>query len=54
MSDVPSLRASDAEREQTVERLRDASAEGRLALEEFVERMTAAYDARTKTRSTRS
>ena len=48
MSERPALRASDAEREQTVTRLRDASAEGRLTLEEFVERMTAAYDARTK------
>ena len=47
MSDQPVLRASDAEREQTVERLRDASADGRLTLEEFVERMSAAYDART-------
>ena len=48
MSETPALRASDAEREQTVARLRDASAEGRLTLEEFVERMTAASDARTK------
>src|SRR5512132_1437261 len=47
MSDVPAVRASDAERERTVEQLRDASAEGRLTLEEFVERMTHAYEART-------
>jgi uncharacterized protein DUF1707 len=47
MSDVPAVRASDAERERTVEQLRDASAEGRLTLEEFVERMTNAYEART-------
>jgi hypothetical protein len=47
MSDAPAVRASDAERERTVEQLRDASAEGRLTLEEFVERMTNAYEART-------
>src|SRR6266536_1622487 len=48
MSDeLPAVRASDADREQIVMRLRDASAEGRLTLEEFVERMTSAYDART-------
>jgi hypothetical protein len=48
MSDeLPAVRASDAEREQLVARLRDASAEGRLTLEEFVERMTRAYEART-------
>ena len=48
MTDEPAIRASDAEREQIVERLRDASAEGRLTLEEFVERMTSAYEARTQ------
>jgi len=47
MSDVPAVRASDAERERTVVRLREASAEGRLTLEEFIERMTNAYEART-------
>jgi hypothetical protein len=47
MNDLPAVRASDAERERTVERLRDASAEGRLTLEEFIERMTNAYEART-------
>jgi Domain of unknown function (DUF1707)/Cell wall-active antibiotics response 4TMS YvqF len=48
MSDeLPAVRASDADREQIVVRLRDASAEGRLTLEEFVERMTNAYGART-------
>jgi hypothetical protein len=45
--ELPILRASDAEREQAVARLRDASVEGRLTLEEFTERMTTAYDART-------
>jgi uncharacterized protein DUF1707/cell wall-active antibiotic response 4TMS protein YvqF len=47
MTDPPALRASDAEREQVVARLRDASADGRLTLEEFTDRMTSAYDART-------
>jgi hypothetical protein len=45
--ELPAVRASDAEREHVVNRLREASAEGRLTLEEFVQRMTAAYDART-------
>jgi hypothetical protein len=45
--ELPAIRASDAEREQAVARLRDASVEGRLTLEEFTERMTTAYDART-------
>ena len=48
MTDHPVLRASDAERERIVERLRDASAEGRLTLEEFVERMSTAFEARTQ------
>jgi hypothetical protein len=39
--------ASDAEREQTVARLRDASAEGRLTLDELAQRTGAAYAART-------
>ena len=45
--ELPVIRASDAEREQAVARLRDASVEGRLTLEEFTDRMTTAYDART-------
>ena len=44
---LPIVRASDAERDQVVERLREASVEGRLTLEEFTERMTSAYDAAT-------
>ncbi|MFJ1746037.1 DUF1707 domain-containing protein [Streptomyces sp. NPDC088116] len=40
-------RASDAEREQVAERLREAVAEGRLDMEEFDERLGAAYKART-------
>jgi hypothetical protein len=41
------LLASDADRERAVARLRDASAEGRLTLDELVERTGAAYTART-------
>jgi hypothetical protein len=47
MSDAPVVRASDAERERAAERLRAASAEGRLTLEELTERVAAAYEART-------
>jgi Domain of unknown function (DUF1707)/Cell wall-active antibiotics response 4TMS YvqF len=41
------MRASDAEREAAVERLRDASVEGRLTLAELTERTEAAYLAQT-------
>ncbi|MEU0007035.1 DUF1707 domain-containing protein [Streptomyces sp. NPDC006314] len=44
---VPDLRASDADRERVAEVLRDALAEGRLDMEEFEERLEAAYKART-------
>jgi len=47
MSDLPALRASDADRERAVVLLREHAAQGRLTLEEFTERMTTAYDART-------
>ena len=47
-SQLPELRASDAEREQTVEVLRQASAEGRLDLEELDERLGAVYTVRTR------
>ena len=47
MSDTPALRASDADRERTVGLLRDHAAEGRLTLEEFTDRMSAAYLAGT-------
>ncbi len=47
MSETPALRASDAERERTVQLLREAAVEGRLTLEEFTERMSASYLART-------
>jgi hypothetical protein len=41
------LRASDADRERVVERLRRAQAEGRIDVFEFDERVAAAYAART-------
>ncbi|MFD0269271.1 DUF1707 domain-containing protein [Streptomyces sp. NPDC127106] len=44
---LPELRASDADRERVVERLRDAVAEGRLDMDEFEERLEAAYTSRT-------
>jgi hypothetical protein len=42
------VRASDAEREATIARLRDAAGEGRLSLEELAERVEAADGARTR------
>lgn len=41
------LRASDADRERIVEKLRQSAAEGRLTMEEFEQRMSAAYAAKT-------
>jgi hypothetical protein len=41
------LLASDAERERAVVRLKEASAEGRLTLDELVQRTESAYAART-------
>ncbi|MEU9761174.1 DUF1707 domain-containing protein [Streptomyces sp. NPDC047987] len=41
------MRASDAERERIAETLREAVAEGRLDMEEFEQRLDAAYKART-------
>ena len=46
MTDRP-IRASDQERESVVEVLRDAYTEGRLTLEEFDERTSAAYASKT-------
>jgi uncharacterized protein DUF1707 len=43
----PSLRASDADREQFVEALRQHHTEGRLTAEELAERTERAYTART-------
>jgi hypothetical protein len=42
------VRASDAERQLTVERLHRAVGAGRLTLEEFDERAAKAYAARTR------
>ena len=47
MSGELEKRASDAEREQAVVRLRDASAEGRLTFEELADRTALAYRAST-------
>ena len=47
MSEELEKRASDAEREQVVARLRDGSAEGRLTLEELADRTALAYQARS-------
>ena len=52
MTDAPSgqppdLRASDAEREQTAETLRNAMSEGRLTVEELEDRLRSAYSAPT-------
>jgi len=46
-SELPEMRASDAERERIAELLRDAVAEGRLQMEEFEQRLDATYKART-------
>jgi uncharacterized protein DUF1707 len=42
------MRASDTEREQAVELLRHAAAEGRLTVDELEERLRSAYAARTR------
>lgn len=47
MGDELELRASDADRERTAERLRVAAAEGRLSTDELEERLEAAFAART-------
>jgi hypothetical protein len=46
-NELPEMRASDAEREQIAESLREAVAEGRLDMEEFEIRLDAAFKART-------
>jgi len=46
MTDRP-IRASDRERESVVDVLRDAYTDGRLTLEEFEERTSAAYASKT-------
>jgi hypothetical protein len=47
MDDLPELRASDADRERTADRLRHAAGEGRLTMEELEERLHSVYAART-------
>lgn len=44
----PAARVSDAERERAAEQLRDAVSDGRLELSELDERLTAAYQAKTR------
>lgn len=46
--ETPAIKASDAEREQTVELLRTHAVDGRLTLEEFAQRLDRAYTARTR------
>lgn len=49
MSDqLPELRASDSDRERAVEVLRHAGSNGQLTVDELEERVSAAYDARTR------
>ena len=47
-ANLPQVRVSDAEREAIVTRLNNATSEGRLTLEEFSERVSAALAARTQ------
>jgi Domain of unknown function (DUF1707)/Cell wall-active antibiotics response 4TMS YvqF len=48
MPDPDHVRASDSDREATVERLRVAAAEGRVTLQELIARTEAAYTATTR------
>ena len=48
MSELPELRASDADRERAADTLRRAAGVGRLTMDELDERLNAAYDARTR------
>jgi hypothetical protein len=47
MGDQQKMRASDRDRQQVVEQLRSALEDGRLTMEEYVDRMEAAYQAAT-------
>ena len=47
MEDRPDMRASDADRQEVVERLRSALDDGRLKMDEYLERMGVAYEAVT-------
>jgi hypothetical protein len=48
MSELPELRASDADRERTADTLRRAAGVGRLTMDELDDRLNAAYAARTR------
>ena len=48
MSELPELRASDADRERAADTLRRAAGIGRLEVDELDERLNAAYAARTR------
>jgi len=47
VEELPEVRVSDADRDAAAGRLRDASVEGRLTLDELAERLERAYAART-------
>jgi Domain of unknown function (DUF1707) len=47
MEHHPDMRASDADRQEVVDRLRSALDEGRLKIDEYLERMSSAYQAVT-------
>jgi hypothetical protein len=47
MGDQQKIRASDRDRQQVVDRLRSALEDGRLTMDEYVDRMEAAYQAAT-------
>jgi len=47
MDDQQKMRASDRDRQQAVDRLRRALEDGRLTMDEYVDRMEAAYQATT-------
>ena len=47
MVDQLTMRASDRDRQQVVDRLRSALVDGRLTMDEYVDRMEAAYQAAT-------
>src|SRR5580704_13158531 len=47
MEDRPDMRASDADRQEVVERLRSALDDGRLKMDEYLESMGVAYEAVT-------
>ena len=47
MNDVQLMRASDWDRQEIVDRLRSAVADGRLSMDEYMDRMGRAYEAVT-------